>query len=516
MATFWENCPKLAFKKQANVPALRQVLDFIDMTPAQPETEFPAPGANHPAWVGDLAQTPGGGTSPRFPLTRRFGAVSLLAIATIAAASFWLLSWFVTQRLLLQEGALTRDFVQSLLMVEHPLQGYFANPTGPAPEGVENSFEHFARMPDMLRTNVYAKNRTVLWSSDTQLIGRRFGPNDELDLALTGAVVVEKKTVGGHEPDKAEHISLHHPDDLFIEIYVPVTDPDTGQVLGAIEFYKHPRGLMSILHELRQYTALGAVGFGLLLFAALFGMVRRADQLIQAQQMRLVDNETYAVVGEMSSVVAHGIRNPLAAIRSSAELILDGVHGPAAGSADAGTADAARDIVAQSDRLGAWVRELLSYTRTPDARPQPLAVAPLVRSCLQEFAREFERRHVGASAQLDDALPSVQGDSLAVGQILRSVLANALDAVPDGGRVVVRAQLSTDGQHLALHVEDNGKGMSASQRAGAGKPFFTTKAHGLGVGLALARRVLERNGGYLRIDSEPGRGTTVSIGLRTA
>lgn len=479
-------------------------------------SECTRPGSHAPGWVGDVTQSRQAGMSSHFPLTRRFGAVAMLAIAAIAAASVWLLSWFVTQRMLLQEATLTRDFVHSLLMVEKPLQAYFANPAGAAPARVEDSFEHFARMPDMLRTNVYAANRAVLWSSDPQLIGRRFGPNDELDLALRGAVVVEKKSAGDSHPDKAEHVSLAQPSDLYIEIYVPVLDPASGQVLGAIEFYKHPRGLTAILHELQLYVALGAAGFGLLLFAALFGVVRRADRLIQAQQIRLVDNETFAVVGEMSSVVAHGIRNPLAVIRSSAELILDGVRRPEPGSVDAGTAEAARDIVAQSDRLGAWVRELLSYTRAAEIRPQALALAPLVRSCLQEFAREFERRQVGASALIDDELPRVHGDSLAVGQVLRSVLANALDAVPDGGRVTVRAQLSIDRRHLALRVEDNGRGMDADQRARAGKPFFTTKAHGLGVGLALARRVLERSGGYLDIDSEPGRGTTVSIGLRTA
>jgi two-component system, NtrC family, sensor histidine kinase HydH len=486
------------------------------MTSRATDHEAPAAGAQHPDWVGEMPQPALAAPHGRFPLTRRFGAVALLAITLIAAGSVALLSWFVTQRMLLQEGALTRDFVQSLLLVERPLLAYFERPGEAAPERVEDSFEHFARMPDMLRTNVYSAYRTVMWSSDPALIGRRFGPNDELDLALGGAVVVEKKTDAERAGGKAEYESLASPADLFIEIYVPVLDPASGRVLGAIEFYKHPRGLMSILHELRLYTALGALAFGLLLFAALFGLVRRADRLIQAQQSRLVDNETFAVVGEMSSVVAHGIRNPLAAIRSSAELILDGVQRPRPGGEAAATAEAAQDIVAQSDRLGAWVRELLSYTRPVEGRPQVLALAPLVRTALQEFSREFERRHVGASAQVDEALPRVQGDSLAVGQILRSLLANALDAVPDGGRISVRAQPSPDGRHLHLQVVDNGRGMSAAQRARAGKPFFTTKTQGMGVGLALARRVLERNGGFLVIDSEPGRGTTVSIGLRTA
>lgn len=477
-----------------------------------PDSPTPAPlGSHAPTELGQKPQAPAEGAA-RFPLTRRFGVVALLAIGGIAVLSVWLLSGFVTQRMLLQEGVLTRDFVQSLVAVERPLQRYFAEPAAGAPERVEESFEHFARMPDMLRTNVYAADRTVLWSSQRELIGRRFGPNHDLDQALTGAVIVEKKTDRQRRLGKAEYVALHQPAELFIEIYVPVIEPGTGRVLGAIEFYKNPRALMRSLHELRLYSALGGSVFGLLLFAALFGLVQRADRMLHEQQQRIVENETFAVVGEMSSVVAHGIRNPLAAIRSSAELIVDGARG----TQQAATAEAAQDIVEQSDRLGAWVRELLSYTRSGDSRPQALALSPLVHSCLHELARETERRHVQVQTELPDSLPAAHADSLVVGQVLRSVLANAMDAVPDGGRVTVAARSDNDTARLLLSVHDTGPGLSAAQKARVGKPFFTTKAKGMGVGLALARRVLERSGGFLRIDSEPGQGTTVTIGLRQA
>lgn len=483
---------------------------------ANPVSNASPSGANDPTVAGQIPQPPRRG----FALTRWFGGVAMVAISVIAASSVWMLSWFLTERLLWQEAALTRDFVQSLVIVEKPLQAYFSDPTT-APPQVEDSFEHFARMPEVLRANVYDRQRNVLWSSDPALIGRRFGPNEELDHALTGAVVVEKKTVEERIHGKDEYVSLHQTSDLFVEIYVPVFDVDSGQVVGAIEFYKNPRGLMQILAQLRSYIALGAAGFGLLLFAALFGLVRRADGLIEAQHRRLVEAETYAVIGEMSSVVAHAIRNPLAAMRSSAELILDGIRsGRREGSGqqalrDAGNAEAAQDILVQADRLGSWLRELLSYTRPSEARPQAVSVAPLVHSCLQEMSRELERRRVGAVATALEALPAVQADSLVVGQVLRSVLANALEAVPDGGRIAVNGSLGADGQQLTLTVSDNGPGMTAAQRAGVGTPFFTTKPQGMGVGLALARRVLERSGGFLRIDSEPGRGTVVSIGLRT-
>jgi signal transduction histidine kinase len=464
--------------------------------PTLASSQPPAPGSL-PRWHGR-----------RLQLSRWFGLVAAAAIAVIAAASVWLLSWFVTQRMLWQEGSLTREFVQSLVVAEKPLQAYFRNPGQPMPRDVGEPFEHIARIPDVLRANVYDRERRVIWSSDQLLIGRQFGPNDELDLALAGAVVVEKKTDEQRRHGKAEYVALQQVEPLFIEIYVPILDMGSGEVLGAIEFYKNPRSLTRILAQLRLYIALGALGFGALLFAALFGLVRRADQTLQAQQRQLVQAESFAVLGEMSSVVAHGIRNPLAAIRSSAELMLD--------SPDRDAADSARDIVSESDRLGAWLRELLTYTRAPDGEAKPVALGPLVRTLLQEYSREFERRHIGASSQVDDHLPAVQGDALGLGQVLRSILANALEALPDGGRVQVSAEVSADAGTVSLRVQDNGPGMTREQRERAGQALFTTMPQGMGVGLALARRVVERAGGQLRIDSEAGRGTTVTLLLRAA
>jgi signal transduction histidine kinase len=434
--------------------------------------------------------------------------VAFTAIAAIAAASVWLLSWFITERMLWQEGALTRDFVHSLMLVEKPLHNYLRNPDQAPPLPVLNAFEHIGRMPDVVRANVYGRDRNIIWSSDQALIGRNFGVNDDLDAALSGTIVVEKKSDIQREHGKAEYERLQPAEDLFMELYMPVLDVETGKVIAAIEFYKNPRALMGVLAQLRNYIAFGAVVFGLLLFLALFWLVRRADLTMQSQEHQLVEKETFAVVGEMSSVVAHGIRNPLAAIRSSAELILE--------SPGHSATDAALDIVAQADRLGSWVRELLAYTRPADETPQPVALEPLVRTCLKEFSRDCERRHIGASAHLAEHLPDVQGDSLAVGQVLRSVLANALDAVPEGGRIVVRATSDLGGRGVTLTVEDNGPGLTQDQRERVGKPFFTTKPHGMGLGLALARRVIERAGGSFRIDSEPGRGTMVSIMLRAA
>ena len=443
-----------------------------------------------------------------FNLSRWFALVALLSITLLAVAMGMLLDRFITQRLLWQQAVLTKEFVQSLVHAEKPLQAYFDNPARGLDAETELAFMQIAALPDMLRANVYDPARRMIWSSDRQLIGRSFGPNDELDRALAGAVVTKSSDPAGHDKSKSEHQGLETPQPVFVEIYVPVLSQQGRRVQAVIEFYKNPRPLLAALAELRLYIALGAAASGVIQFLALFGLVRRADRMIRNQQRQLVDNETLAVIGEMSAAVAHGIRNPLASIRSSAELIQGG---------DLAQANAASvDIVAQSDRLEAWVRELLAYTRPLDEASTAVQLQPLVARCLEAFEREMQRRDISSQTTLALDLPPVRANPLLLGQVLSSVLANAIEALDREGRITVRGDW-TQGQSLVtLSVEDSGPGMNPAQLARAGKPFHTTKARGLGVGLALARRVMERFGGRLEIDSAPGRGTTVRLHMHTA
>lgn len=444
----------------------------------------------------------------RFNLSRWFAVVALVSITILAVAMGALLDRFITQRLLWQEAVLTKEFVQSLVRVEKTLQAYFADPSRGLDAETEMAFRHIAAMPDMLRANVYDPGRRMIWSSKRSLIGRSFGPNPELDAALAGSVVTHSADPTGSEPGKAEHQDLQHPQPVFVEIYVPVLDVGGSRVLAVIEFYKNPRALLTALGKLRQYIALGAGISGVLLFVALFGLVRRADLTIRSQQRHLVDNETLAVIGEMSAAVAHGIRNPLASIRSSAELIQGGDLAQAH--------DAAADIIGQSDRLEAWVRELLAYTRPLDEAGAPVSLQPVVARCLQEFEREMQRRHIRSHTALAADLPAVRGDALLLGQVLSSLFANAVEALGRDGEITVRSEWVRGQAQLTLSVQDSGPGMNSAQLTRAGKPFHTTKSRGLGVGLALARRVIERFGGRLEIDSSPGRGTTVRLHLNVA
>ncbi len=442
-----------------------------------------------------------------FNLSRWFAIVGLITITAVGAACAALLSHFLTDRMLRQEGALTTEFVQSLVLTERTLRAYFSDQQAPgdAPE-LQAALRHIAAMPDVLRANIYNSKRVVIWSSNANIIGRHFGSNPQLDSALRGEIVVHSDAEDDEDhPRKEEHVELTKVDDYFIEIYVPVRDAPRGKVIGAIELYKHPQALAESLHIGRMYILVGATLSGLFLFLSLFGLARRADAVIRAQRERLVETEILATVGEMGSAVAHGIRNPLAAIRSSAELSLECSHEVAI--------ESARDIIAEADRLEEWVRSLLSYSRPLAAASDSMALPVLVAETVEHFARDMEKRGITGRCNMAKDLPLTKGDPLLMRQVLHSLLANAVEAVQQGGSIEIVGNVKSSSQRVELTIRDSGPGMTADQLARAFTPFYTTKAKGLGVGLSLAKRIVERFGGRIAIDSGPGRGTAVCLSM---
>ncbi len=174
-------------------------------------------------------------------------------------------------------------------------------------------------MPDVIRVKVFEPDGKVAWSSDHRIIGKQYPKNDDLEAAFAGELVVEMA-----EPTnaKAEYAFLAE-GTRFVETYVPLWDVNNERVLGVLEVYKTPRTLFAAIASGQQLVWASGVGGGIVLLALLLWIVRNADTIIRRQQGQLVEAEAFATVGEVASAIAHGFRNPLASIRSSAEVSLE-------------------------------------------------------------------------------------------------------------------------------------------------------------------------------------------------
>jgi two-component system sensor histidine kinase HydH len=244
---------------------------------------------------------------------------------------------------------------------------------------------------------------------------------------------------------------------------------------------------------------LACAGSAAVLFLALNGVVGRADRVMREQQAKLAESQALASAVELAGAVAHNLRNPLASIRSAAEM-MDGASSPG----PAEQAEHRDDIIASVDRADRWITELVRVSHAAQLPLESVHTTPLWRDCLEELQPEMNRQHVVWTLQEGEA-PPVHAHPAMLRQILLSVLANAIEAMPRGGPLAIGWRV--DGERLQMVVDDAGTGISDTARQALFRPFFSTKSGGLGVGLALARRTLSQWQGAIDLQSRGGSGS---------
>jgi signal transduction histidine kinase len=267
----------------------------------------------------------------------------------------------------------------------------------------------------------------------------------------------------------------------------------------------------------RDVTALVAMWFGLS-FAFLGYLLgdaiearrreRVAGAALDAARSRVAQSEKLAALGQLAAAIAHEVRNPLAVVRSAAQGL-----GETLPPADAEGHRAASFIVAEVDRLGNVVNSLLAFARPLQLHRRPTAMPEVVARAVTLAGADLAARRVRLARDEAPALPVVQADGDLVCQVLVGLLANAAEATPPGGEVVVRAR--AENGSIALAVADSGPGVAPELRARVFEPFFTTRPNGTGLGLAVARQIVEAHGGRIDVADRPGGGACFTILLPT-
>ena len=230
----------------------------------------------------------------------------------------------------------------------------------------------------------------------------------------------------------------------------------------------------------------------------------------QEMLRRTLRAERLAAVGTMAAGFAHEVRNPL----NSASLQLTVLERRV----DKG--DLSRDTVLsitqivkdEIQRLERMVRDFLAFAQPRPIEPRAMDINDLVRSVLQLEAPEAEVNRVEIETDLDPAIPAVSGDAERLRQVLLNLVRNALEAMPQGGRLVVRSRPGPAAT-AEVDVEDTGTGFA--EDLPVFDAFFTTKEKGTGLGLAIVHRIMTDHGGSIRVRSSAG-GTCFSITLPTA
>lgn len=457
----------------------------------------------------------------QFNLLRWISILGFVAIFLVSMALAAILTHFLKREILTNDATLTSQFVESVAKTQISQANLAANVTlgqllderadfaklGVDPlvaRGVRGQFyDHLRFLPDVLLAQVFSRDHKIIWSTNSSLIGS-FAQVDirDLEMAFNSRVNVATSYADSSHTLE-ERAFLRQPEKLYVENYIPLYDSHRD-VVAVVKICKEPASLLRTIHRGNLLVWICTALSGVFLYLALFWIIRRADILLNAQRQRLVETEALCVIGEMSAAVAHGIRNPLATIRSSAELALDGDLDSARKNAT--------DIMYQIDRLGKWVRELLVFSRPLAGDSQSIDLVALVEDCLRGFRVQFEQNRVSCEfVRPKSGLPLAIGNVALVSQALANVLSNAIEAMPQGGSLRLEFQSSGLPKSVRLVVADTGCGISPAEMDLVFKPYYTTKRNGLGLGMALAKRIMERFGGAIELHSRKGEGTRVNL-----
>lgn len=256
-----------------------------------------------------------------------------------------------------------------------------------------------------------------------------------------------------------------------------------------------PGAVLDLLHEGRLLV-LGGVGVTAALWAAL-GLLIASERRRRRLQDELAAGERLAEVGRMAGVLAHQIRNPLAAIKGHAQLARERVD-------DAVVRRGLDHVVTESGRLEELATRLLRYVRPLQPQVARVDVAALFDE-LRRASPEAARADAVVSA------PNVTADRVLLREALAALLDNALRAVAPEGRVRLVAE--TAEAEIVLAVDDDGPGIAAARRVEVVRPFGTGRPDGTGLGLPLAARIAEAHGGRLRIGESSLGGARVALVL---
>jgi two-component system, NtrC family, sensor kinase len=217
---------------------------------------------------------------------------------------------------------------------------------------------------------------------------------------------------------------------------------------------------------------------------------------------RMYRAERLATAGELAAGAAHEIRNPLTAIRSTMQYIRDDY---AEGS---DRYEMVSDVLEEVDRIDDIVQGLLSFARREEPSSEVVDLAELVRHSAAMIRTRAATQGVEVLVETPDSL-RVQADAGMLCQVLLNVMLNALQAMPEGGQLAVTAGAAA--RRAVVRVADTGYGIAPEHLDRIFDPFFTTKQTGTGLGLSICYGIIERHGGQMEVESEPGVGTTMII-----
>jgi PAS domain S-box-containing protein len=228
---------------------------------------------------------------------------------------------------------------------------------------------------------------------------------------------------------------------------------------------------------------------------------------MKALEEKLRQADRLAALGALSAGLAHEIKNPLSAIKTFVQLL------PKKGENPSFMEKFNVTVPREIDRINLLVEDLLELTRKRVRTLVDVDVSRLVLQAIDLHGEEMERRHIVFENHLDKLLPPIRGDSETLYRAFSNLVINAIQAMPNGGSFSISSELDRVSSVVKITFRDTGIGMDEETLKNLFNPFFTTKDKGVGLGMALAKKIIEDHRGAIEVMSEKGFGTTFVLRL---
>jgi two-component system sensor histidine kinase HydH len=382
--------------------------------------------------------------------------------------------------------------------------------------------EQFDRMDLVVRStmhsfkaetvNIYSMDNKVSYSFDKYLIGRK-------NHGGTGYLQAKSGKWNSRLVQRGNflQILLGFPKEVRLITFAPLRwEPQlgkiTGPVLGVVEIVQDLSGDYNTIFQIQILVVITCAVLMGAVFLVLVFVVKRGEGIIQKRAMerlrlkeRLAHAERLSSMGEMAAGISHEIRNPLGIIRSSAELLKKKI-------AKIDPQNTFPDIIVEeASRLNRIITDFINYAKPREPNMTLCRLQEIIDKNISFLEAQNKEQGYLIKKNFQNHLPEIMADSTMLYQSFLNILINAMQSMPDGGRILV--EISSSDHWITVHFDDEGQGIPSENLDKIWDPFFTTKDQGTGLGLGIVKNIVESHGGGVQVVNRPVRGARVTIEL---
>lgn len=448
-----------------------------------------------------------------FNLSKAFSVTSLISFVVLVLIMSWMLGERLEAELLERDQLLTRSIIQTEVLEylgDAPFEAIYEDPKR------LNSAVHSAMaFPGSFALDIIHVSGQIMWSSFEKKEAY-FRNTPEFRRALEGKTSLRS--------EKEDRIAFPHEDERYASgLYIPVVRE--GEVIGVFELHRNNTSLQKQAHSLKKSVYLFSGLMGMILYGVMMLIVVPASRILYRQheelretterlqesnknlsatQEKLIQQERFSAIGEVSAAVAHGLKNPLASLRAAVQLM------EVCSLSEEEQKELVSDILEETDHLTSRLNHLLSFVRPFEAVLAPVPLHELLEGSAKSLYWQADKAGVQIRVLPSSELLPVEADPILLEEAVLIILGNALEASSSGDSIVCSVGNKTPSSQY-ICITDQGDGIPEENQKRIFEQFFTTRKKGIGLGLALCKKIMDLHHGEIGVQSVLMKGSTFEL-----